>query len=49
VVADPDAADRTTGRLLQHERAQQAALPSRLTGINPPPGEGNVRDLRGGA
>ena len=49
VVADPDAADRTTGRLLQHERAQQAVLPSRLTGINPQPGDGNVRDLRGGA
>lgn len=33
VVADPDAMDRTTGRLLQHERAQQASLPSRLTGV----------------
>ncbi|RYP85554.1 hypothetical protein EKO23_12425 [Nocardioides guangzhouensis] len=33
VVADPDNLDRTTGRLLAGERAQQAALPMRLTGL----------------
>ena len=50
VVADPDATDRTTGRLVQHERAQQAALPSRLTGIGPDDrGDGVVKGIRGGA
>jgi hypothetical protein len=50
VVADPDATDRTTGRLMQHERAQQAALPSRLTGIGPDGrGDGVVKGIRGGA
>lgn len=33
VVADPDDLDRTTGRLLQHERSQQVPLPARLTGL----------------
>jgi capsular polysaccharide biosynthesis protein len=33
IVADPDDLDRTTGRLLQHERAQQVPLPTRLTGL----------------
>jgi hypothetical protein len=32
VVADPDNLDRTTGRLLQRERAQQVPLPARMTG-----------------
>ena len=32
VVTDPDNLDRTTGRLLHHDRAQQAPLPTRLTG-----------------
>lgn len=32
LVADPDNLDRTTGRLLQHERSQQVPLPTRLTG-----------------
>lgn len=36
VVADPDALDRTTGRLLQHERSQQVPLPTRLTGMGTP-------------
>ncbi len=33
IVADPDDLDRTTGRLLQHERAQQVPLPARVTGV----------------
>ena len=33
IVADPDNLDRTTGRLLQHERSQQVVLPTRLTGL----------------
>lgn len=50
VVADPDATDRTTGRMVQHERSQQAALPSRLTGIGPDGrGDGVVKGIRGGA
>ena len=50
VVADPEATDRTTGRMVQHERAQQAALPSRLTGIGPDGrGDGVVKGIRGGA
>jgi hypothetical protein len=50
VVADPDATDRTTGRMVQHERAQQAALPSRLTGIGPDGrGDGVIKGIRGGA
>jgi capsular polysaccharide biosynthesis protein len=32
VVVDPDPFDRTTGRLLPTERAQQVPLPSRMTG-----------------
>jgi capsular polysaccharide biosynthesis protein len=35
-VVDPDDLDRTTGRLLQRERAHQAALPARITGVNNP-------------
>lgn len=35
VVADPDNLDRTTGRLLQHDRVQQLPLPSRVTGTPP--------------
>jgi capsular polysaccharide biosynthesis protein len=35
VVADPDNLDRTTGRLLQHERAQQVPLPTRVPGVAP--------------
>lgn len=33
IVADPDNLDRTTGRLLEHERSQQVPLPTRLTGV----------------
>jgi len=33
IVADPDVTDRTTGRLLQPERAQEVSLPTRLTGV----------------
>ena len=36
VVADPDYLDRTTGRLLQHERAQQIPLPARVPGTPTP-------------
>jgi capsular polysaccharide biosynthesis protein len=32
LIADPDPADRTTGRLSQHERSQRVTLPTRLTG-----------------
>lgn len=46
VVADPDSLDRTTGHLLQHERAQQAPLPTRLTGLpTTKNGPGNVSGL----
>lgn len=34
LVADPDSSDRTTGRLLQHERNQQVPLPIRFTGMS---------------
>lgn len=37
VVADPDDMDRTTGRMLQHERAQQLSLPARVGSV-PAPG-----------
>lgn len=37
VLADPDDLDRTTGRLLHHERAHQPALPAHLTGLTQPP------------
>lgn len=40
VVAEPDPLDRTTGRLLPHERLQQAPLPSRVIGTTP----GSLRD-----
>ena len=50
VVADPDEMDRTTGRMLQHERAQQVSLPSRLTGVRPAkPSDGKITGLGGGA
>jgi hypothetical protein len=44
IVADPDKLDRTTGRLLQVERARQTRLPSRLTGA-PVPAPTNVSNL----
>ena len=37
VVADPDPADRTTGRRTLDERARQAPLPLRVTGISQSP------------
>lgn len=43
VVADPDGLDRTTGRLLQTERSQEALLPTRLTGVVSP---GSVTGMR---
>ncbi len=47
IVADPDNLDRTTGRLLQHERSQQIALPTRLTGVpGGVSGASNVSGLR---
>ena len=47
IVADPDDLDRTTGRLLQHERAQQIPLPTRLTGVpSSGPTGSNVSGLR---
>ncbi|HSJ19702.1 MAG TPA: Wzz/FepE/Etk N-terminal domain-containing protein [Nocardioidaceae bacterium] len=47
VVADPDNLDRTTGRLLQHERAQQVPLPTRVPGVAPlrASGRKNVSNL----
>jgi len=36
VVADPDPADRTTGRRTLDERARQAPLPLRVTGVGQP-------------
>ena len=36
IVADPDNLDRTTGRLLQHDRMQQMPLPKRMTGAPTP-------------
>jgi capsular polysaccharide biosynthesis protein len=35
MVADPDPLDKTTGRLLPHERLHQQPLPSRVTGPRP--------------
>jgi capsular polysaccharide biosynthesis protein len=47
VVADPDDLDRTSGRLLQHERLRQLPLPTRLTGSSAPRVPGHARpDLR---
>ena len=46
LVADPDDLDRTTGRLLQHERAQQVSLPTHLTGIPGSAPGSNVSGLR---
>lgn len=47
IVANPDNLDRTTGRLLQHERSQQVPLPTRLTGVTTPKaGRTNVSGLR---
>ncbi|KHL10332.1 hypothetical protein CLV56_1080 [Mumia flava] len=48
VVADPDDLDRTTGRLLQRERAIQASLPVRLTGVPSGDARGDIADLRRG-
>jgi capsular polysaccharide biosynthesis protein len=47
VVADPDNLDRTTGRLLQHERAQQVPLPTWTPGVAPlrATGRKNVSNL----
>ena len=36
VVADPDQSDRTTGRRTLDERARQATLPLRITGVSQP-------------
>ena len=46
LVADPDDLDRTTGRLLRRERAQQVALPTHLTGVPGPGGGSNVSGMR---
>lgn len=35
LVADPDSLDKSTGRLLPHERLRQPPLPSRVTGPRP--------------
>jgi hypothetical protein len=35
LLADPDPFDKTTGRLLPHERQQQPPLPSRVSGPRP--------------
>jgi hypothetical protein len=43
VVADPDALDRTTGRVSQQERMQRPVLPVRLTG--PTAAEGGARNV----
>jgi hypothetical protein len=49
VVADPDNLDRTTGRLLQHDRLHQVPLPTRLTGgRRPRPPRGAGRTTEGG-
>ena len=36
IVADPDALDRTTGRLLLQQRSEQVQLPTRMTGVDRP-------------
>jgi capsular polysaccharide biosynthesis protein len=36
IVADPDALDRTTGRLLLQQRSEQLPLPTRMTGLEQP-------------
>jgi hypothetical protein len=43
LVADPDPLDKTTGRLLPHERLQQAPLPSRVNGPRPVAWRGSAR------
>jgi capsular polysaccharide biosynthesis protein len=43
VVANPDPSDRTTGRRTLDERARQAPLPVRITGIGQAPMSGNER------
>ena len=48
VVADPDQTDRTTGRHTMDERAQQTALPTRITGIAAP-SRRLTRDGQGGS
>jgi capsular polysaccharide biosynthesis protein len=45
ILADPDRADRTTGRLSLDERARQVPLPTRLTGLRPG-GEGTTRQVK---
>lgn len=35
IVADPDALDRTTGRMLLQQRSEQVQLPTRVTGLDP--------------
>ena len=45
VVADPDPADRTTGRRTLDERARQAPLPLRVTGIGQGPVAVNKRGI----
>jgi hypothetical protein len=37
VIADPDPSDRTTGRRTLDERAMQAPLPLRITGVGQAP------------
>jgi capsular polysaccharide biosynthesis protein len=44
VVADPDAADRTTGRRTMDERVRQTSLPVRLTGLGQIPTSPSDRD-----
>ena len=46
LIADPDPADRTTGRLSQHERNQRVTLPTRLTGGSSAGGAANVTGIR---
>jgi hypothetical protein len=48
VLADPDDLDRTTGRLLHHERAHQVTLPAHLTGLAPNRPSGTVSGIREG-
>jgi hypothetical protein len=45
VVADPDPADRTTGRRTLDERARQAPLPLRVTGVGESPGAAGERGI----
>ena len=47
VVADPDPSDRTTGRRTLDERAMQAPLPLRITGVGQAPGAGERTGVNG--